>query len=83
MTWSEDGARLMRLVQNRGDERVLEVEDPGPGIATITVNEDNTLHYQSIHGYSGPDTFEYTISDGHGGTAKATVTIYVYEIVPG
>ena len=62
---------------------VIEVEHTGPGIATITINDDNTVHYQSIHGYSGPDTFEYTISDGHGGTAKATVTIYVYEIVPG
>ena len=62
---------------------VIAVEHTGPGIATITINDDNTVHYQSIHGYSGPDTFEYTISDGHGGTAKATVTIYVYEIVPG
>lgn len=62
---------------------VISVEHTGPGIATITINDDNTVHYQSIHGYSGPDTFEYTISDGRGGTAKATVAIYVYEIVPG
>ncbi len=62
---------------------VIAVEHTGPGNATITINSDNTVHYQSIHGYSGPDTFDYTISDGHGGTAKATVAIYVYEIVPG
>ncbi len=62
---------------------VIAVDHTGPGNATITINADNTVHYQSIHGYSGNDTFEYTISDGHGGTAKATVTIYVYEIVPG
>ena len=62
---------------------VIAVEHTGPGIATITINSDNTVHYQSIHGYSGPDTFTYTISDGHGGTATATVSIYVYEIVPG
>lgn len=61
---------------------VISVEHTGPGIATITINDDNTVHYQSIHGYSGPDTFEYTISDGHGGTAKATVTLEVYEIAP-
>ena len=61
---------------------VIAVEHTGPGIATITINADNTVHYQSIHGYSGPDTFEYTISDGHGGTAKATVAVLVYEIVP-
>ena len=62
---------------------VIAVEHTGPGIATITINSDNTVHYQSIHGYSGPDTFTYTISDGRGGTATATVSIYVYEIVPG
>lgn len=62
---------------------VIAVEHTGPGIATITINADNTVHYQSIHGYSGFDTFEYTVSDGHGGTAKATVTILVYEITPG
>ena len=62
---------------------VIAVEHTGPGNATITINDDNTVHYQSIHGYSGPDTFEYTISDGRGGTAKATVSVYVYEIVPG
>lgn len=62
---------------------VVAVEHTGPGIANITINPDNTIHYQSIHGYSGSDTFEYTISDGRGGTAKATVTILVYEIVAG
>lgn len=61
---------------------VIAVEHTGPGIATITINDDNTVHYQSIHGYSGPDTFTYTISDGRGGTATATVAILVYEIVP-
>ncbi len=62
---------------------VIAVEHTGPGNATITINDDNTVHYQSIHGFSGHDTFEYTISDGRGGTATATVRIYVYEIISG
>jgi outer membrane protein OmpA-like peptidoglycan-associated protein len=62
---------------------VTSVEHTGPGIAEITINADNTVHYRSIHGYTGFDTFEYTISDGKGGTAKATVTIQVFEIIPG
>ena len=61
---------------------VIAVEHTGPGIASITINSDNSVHYQSIHGYSGFDSFEYTISDGRGGTATATVTVLVYEIVP-
>ncbi len=62
---------------------VIAVEHTGPGIANITINADNTIHYQSIHGFSGNDTFQYTISDGRGGTARATVRIQVYEIFPG
>jgi outer membrane protein OmpA-like peptidoglycan-associated protein len=59
---------------------VIAVEHTGPGNATLTINADNTVHYHSIHGYSGFDSFEYTISDGRGGTASATVTIQVFEI---
>ena len=62
---------------------VLSVEHTGPGNATITINPDNTVHYESIHGFSGDDFFEYTISDGRGGTATATVTVVVYELVGG
>ena len=62
---------------------VIAVEHTGPGIAEITINADNTVHYRSIHGYTGFDTFEYTISDGNGGTAKATVSVLVFEITPG
>ncbi|MEZ5461121.1 Ig-like domain-containing protein [Dokdonella sp.] len=59
---------------------VVSVDHTGPGIADITINPDNTIHYQSIHGFSGIDTFTYTISDGRGGTATATVVVDVYEI---
>ena len=62
---------------------VVSVQHTGPGIASITINPDNSIRYQSIHGYSGYDTFEYTISDGHGGTATATVTVLVFEIAAG
>ena len=33
--------------------------------------------YTSVAGYSGPDSFDYTVSDGHGGTSTATVSISV------
>jgi outer membrane protein OmpA-like peptidoglycan-associated protein len=62
---------------------VIAVEHTGPGNALITINPDNTVHYQSIHGFSGDDFFEYTVSDGRGGTATATVTILVYELAGG
>ncbi|HMM66566.1 MAG TPA: Ig-like domain-containing protein [Dokdonella sp.] len=60
---------------------VIEVAHTGPGNAVITINPDNTIHYQSIHGFAGYDSFQYTISDGRGGTATATVTVLVYELL--
>ena len=48
----------------------------------VTINADNTVHYQSVHGSIGYDTFDYTVSDGRGGTATGTVTVTVYENPP-
>lgn len=48
----------------------------------VTLNADNTVTYQSIHGWFGQDFFEYTVSDGHGGTATGTIQVYVYELPP-
>ena len=44
---------------------------------TIVLNSDNTLTYTPPAGYTGNDGFHYTVSDGHGGTASAVVTILV------
>src|SRR5207237_871995 len=48
-----------------------------PAHGTAAVNANNTVTYTPTSGYSGPDSFNYTISDGRGGTAPATVTIAV------
>ncbi|TML92889.1 MAG: tandem-95 repeat protein, partial [Actinobacteria bacterium] len=48
-----------------------------PAHGTAAVNANNTVTYTPTSGYSGPDSFNYTISDGRGGTASATVTIAV------
>lgn len=62
---------------------VVSVEHTGPLTSNIvTINSDNTVHYQSVHGMFGQDYFEYTVSDGHGGTATGTVSVYVFEIPP-
>ncbi|MEO7326055.1 MAG: Ig-like domain-containing protein [Dokdonella sp.] len=48
----------------------------------ITLNADNTVTYQSIHGTFGHDYFEYTVSDGKGGIATGTIQVDVYELPP-
>jgi len=48
----------------------------GPN-GTAVVNVDNTITYTPPVDFVGTDTLFYTISDGHGGTAQASVTITV------
>jgi VCBS repeat-containing protein len=48
-----------------------------PVHGTVVINPDNTVTYTPASGYSGADSFGYTISDGHGGTASASVALTV------
>jgi hypothetical protein len=48
---------------------------------TVTV-VGNNLFYNDNVGHVGLDTFQYTISDGRGGTDTATYTVNVVEFVP-
>lgn len=44
---------------------------------SISLNGDGSFSYAPAPGFAGYDTFTYTVSDGHGGTATAVVTIEV------
>jgi VCBS repeat-containing protein len=46
----------------------------------VSLNADGTLRYLGALNYNGPDSFTYTVSDGHGGTATATVSITVTPV---
>lgn len=48
-----------------------------PANGTVTLNADKTITYTPATGFSGINTFTYTISDGKGGTASALVTVTV------
>jgi len=58
---------------------VAAVSAPGNGDALL--NGDESISYTPVAGFSGIDTFEYTISDNEGGTATATVEVTVLEVV--
>ncbi len=49
----------------------------GPTNGTVTLNTNGTFTYTPNTGYSGQDSFTYSISDGNGGTDTATATITV------
>ncbi|MBN2509445.1 MAG: tandem-95 repeat protein, partial [Spirochaetales bacterium] len=58
-----------------GDSLAVEsVTTPGNGTAVI---EGTQVRYAPSAGYSGTDSFAYTITDGYGGTASATVTVTI------
>ena len=61
--------------------RVISVTDPANG--SVTVEDDGSLtYYAPAPGFKGPDNFDYTISDGNGGTATATVRVTVRNAPP-
>lgn len=60
---------------------VTSFTSPSHGVAIL--NPDNTITYTPTTGYSGSDSFTYTISDNHGATATATVTITILQSTPG
>jgi hypothetical protein len=81
----EDAASTIDVLANDtdldGDPLTINhVSDPGNGSAVINV--DNTILYTPDAGFSGDDSFTYTIHDGNGGEATATVNITVNP-VPG
>jgi hypothetical protein len=56
---------------------VTAVTSPAHGTAVIA---SGTVTYTPSANYNGPDSFTYTISDGAGGTASATVNVTVTPV---
>ncbi len=47
---------------------------------TVSMDDDGNITFEPEDGFSGAATFEYTISDGHGGTDTATVTLNITPV---
>jgi Bacterial Ig domain len=73
-----DGINSLRPLNNDydADGDVLTITGAStPAHGALSVIGANLVQYQPTVGYSGSDSFTYTISDGRGGTATATVTV--------
>ncbi len=55
---------------------ITAVTSPANGTASITSN-GTVINYRPRNGFTGIDSFTYTVSDGHGGVSTATVTVNV------
>ena len=64
-----DGDALTFSVANNG----------GPSNGDLQINPDGTFVYTPDFNYMGPETFTFSVSDGRGGTASATVAILINE----
>ena len=51
-----------------------------PANGSVVVNANGTLTYTPAAGFTGTDTFSYTVSDGNGGTDAAQVSIVVDDL---
>jgi VCBS repeat-containing protein len=73
-------AKVISVLLNDTDQDALALSVSGTTTAahgTVTVNADNTVTYTPNAGYTGADTFQYTVSDGHGATSVGTVNLNV------
>lgn len=67
--------------EDAGDVLSVVGFDDGPDHGTVAISADgHSVLYTPNLDYSGPDSFEYCISDGHGGTDFATVNVTVVAV---
>jgi len=79
----EDGATIIPVLSNdsvSGGNSLSIVSVGTPGHGVTTNNNDGTLTYKPSANFYGSDSFTYTIADGVGGSASATVAITVYPV---
>jgi len=84
-TVSAGGSVVLDVLANDSDPdgdalTIAGVDDPANG--TVTLNDDGTLSYTADAGFSGTDSFTYTIDDGNGGMASASVSVSVTAETP-
>jgi len=81
VTTNEDTAAAIDVLQNDVDPEnaltVTTVSAPAHGTTTLI---GGIVQYQPALNYFGPDSFQYTVSDGVGGQASATVSVTVVPV---
>jgi len=84
-TTQVDAISVLRPLNNDydSDADVLTITaKTSPANGTATLFGGNLIEYQPNVGYTGPDTFDYTISDGRGLTAVGTINLTVGNTKP-
>jgi hypothetical protein len=80
----KDRAHVLDVLANDSDPNgdpltIISVYKEHPAMGTVEINPDGTVTYTPMANWWGADHFEYTISDPHGATSTATVTLEVTQ----
>jgi VCBS repeat-containing protein len=85
-TTAEDTTLLLTAANLLGndtdaDKDALSISSVGEALhGSVALNADGSVSYTPVHDYNGPDSFTYTVSDGHGGTSTANVSLTVTPV---
>ncbi len=86
-TFDEDTGGPIPVLANDSDPdkdtlTITDVSAAANGTTSIISGNTGTtgIYYMTKPNYHGPDSFTYTISDGHGGIATATVNVTVNSV---
>lgn len=72
------------VLTNDSGTRLTVVGSTAPSHGTVTTSGDGSFTYTPAPGYTGPDQFDYTITDDYGQTDVATVRLTVTPLaLPG
>ncbi|MBI1244082.1 MAG: tandem-95 repeat protein, partial [Alphaproteobacteria bacterium] len=81
---TEDGTasgQLAAMARDQGDSLTFALAQNGaPAHGTVTVGAGGAYSYTPNANWSGTDSFSYQVSDGHGGTATASVDVSIAPV---
>lgn len=76
----QDTSVTINVLDNDGDTTGWTVTATStPVNGTVIINNDGTVTYTPNEGFTGDDSFTYTVANADGSTATATVTVTVTE----
>jgi subtilisin family serine protease len=82
-TTGEDVATTIAVLANDSDpngDPLSVASSTQPAHGTAAINAGTTVTYTPAANWNGTDTFGYTVSDGRGGSASATVSVTVTPV---
>ncbi len=81
---NQNGSVVISVLANDSDPdgNALSITSlSAPSHGTAVINANNTVTYTPTANYYGSESFLYTVSDGHGGTATQRINVTINQVV--